>query len=104
MGAFGAAIEAKKRIEHNLLPKGNFDLDTLIAREVSYGKTFKCAGGTEHCDRGCEVLTIIIDGKTYPFGGACNKYYNMLHKVQYEEENLDLVARREKMLFRSNSE
>ena len=99
MGAFGAAIEAKKRIEHNLLPKGNFYLDTLIAREVSYGKTFKCAGGTEHCDRGCEVLTIIIDGKTYPFGGACNKYYNMLHKVQYEEENLDLVARREKMLF-----
>lgn len=100
MGAFGAALEAKKRLEHNLLERGDFRLEELIHREVSYGKPFRCAGGAEKCDRGCEILTILIDGKTYPFGGACNKYYNMLHKVKYEEDKLDLVAQREKMVFR----
>jgi predicted CoA-substrate-specific enzyme activase len=99
MGAFGAALEAKKRLTHGLLEKTEVNLDVLIERDVSYAKTFKCAGGAEKCDRGCEIMTIVIDGKTYPFGGACNKYYNQIHKVKFDEDKLDLVALRERMIF-----
>ncbi len=99
MGAFGAALEAKKRLNHNLLEKTDVNLDVLIARDVTYAKSFKCAGGSEKCDRGCEVMTIVIDGKTYPFGGSCNKYYNLIHKVKFNEDKLDLVAQRERMIF-----
>ena len=99
MGAFGVALEAKKRLDNNLLDPVEFDLDTLIKREVTYGKPFKCAGGKEKCDIGCEVLTIIIDGKTYAFGGACNKYYNQIHNLKFDEDKLDIVAKREKLLF-----
>ncbi|MBP5449827.1 MAG: hypothetical protein J6Y01_06880, partial [Spirochaetales bacterium] len=100
MGAFGVALEAKKRLENNLLEPKEFDLDELINREVTYGKTFKCAGGKEKCDIGCEVMTIIIEGKTYPFGGACNRYYNQVHNIKVDDDGkLDLVARREKMVY-----
>ena len=99
MGAFGVALEVKKRIENNLLEKKEFDLDTLINRKVEYGTPFKCAGGKEKCDIGCEVLRIIIDGKTYSFGGACNKYYNLIHKLSFDEDKLDIVSYREKILF-----
>ncbi len=99
MGAFGVALEAKKRLDNNLLEQVEFDLDTLINREVTYGKNFKCAGGQEKCDIGCEILSIVIDGKTYAFGGACNKYYNIIHKLKFDEDRLDIVSRREKLLF-----
>lgn len=99
MGAYGAALEAKKRIDNDLLTPIHVDLDALINREVSYGKTFKCAGGQEKCDIGCEIMMIIIDGKKYPFGGACNKYYNQLHNKKFNEDKLDIVAYREKLIF-----
>lgn len=99
MGAFGVALEFKKRLENNLETAKEFDLDSLIKRDVKYGDPFKCAGGKEKCDIGCEVLRIIIEGKTYAFGGACNKYYNIIHNLKFDEDKLDLVACREKLLF-----
>lgn len=104
MGAYGAALESIKRLDNNLLESKDFDLDVLINREVSYGKTFVCAGGKEKCDRKCEILTIIIDGKKYPFGGACNKYYNEIHQVKFDEEQLDIIHQREKMIFEDFAE
>ncbi len=99
MGAFGVAIEIKKRIEAGLAPADRFDLDALIGREVSYGKSFICKGGKEKCDRRCEVAVIRIEGKPYPFGGACNRYYNLRRKLRYDTRALDLVARRQEMVF-----
>ncbi|HPP05413.1 MAG TPA: acyl-CoA dehydratase activase [Spirochaetota bacterium] len=99
MGAFGVALEVKKRIDNNLCEPKEFNLDTLINREVSYGEPFKCGGGKEKCDIGCEILTVIIDGKKYAFGGACNKYYNIIHNLKYDEDKLDMVAMREKLIF-----
>ena len=99
MGAFGVALELKKRLENNLEKPKEFNLDSLIDREVKYGKPFKCAGGKEKCDIGCEVLRIIIEDKTYSFGGACNKYYNIIHNLKFDEDKLDLVAHREKLIF-----
>ncbi len=99
MGAYGVALEVNKRLQNNLLDPKEFNLDQLIGRDVNYGKTFKCAGGKEKCDIGCEIMTIIIDGKNYAFGGACNKYYNVIRNLKFDEDKLDIVARREKMVF-----
>jgi predicted CoA-substrate-specific enzyme activase len=99
MGAFGVALEVKDRIEKKLMEASSFDLRTLANREVHYGKRFVCAGGQERCDRKCEINTMIIDDKKFPFGGACNKYYNMIHHVQFEKTEFDSVAIRQQMVF-----
>lgn len=99
MGAFGAAIEIKKRIDLGLMEKQRYDLKTLVKREVEYGKSFICKGGKEKCDRRCEINVILMDGKKYPFGGACNRYYNFRFKLEYNVENLDRVRTRRDMIF-----
>ncbi len=99
MGAFGVALEIKKRLALNIMPEKRFDLKTLVDRTVKYGKSFICKGGKERCDIGCEIAVIEIDGKKYPFGGACNRYYNLRHKLTYDVGKLDLVSLREKLVF-----
>ena len=99
MGAFGVALEVQKRIENGLMPAERFDLQTLAEREVVYKKPFTCMGGKEKCDRRCEIAMIDIDGQKYPFGGACNRYYNLRHKVRYDIKKLDLVRLRQDLIF-----
>ncbi len=99
MGAFGVALEVKKRIDSGLMESEHFDLQTLVDREVTYKKPFVCAGGKEKCDRRCEIAMIEIEGQKYPFGGACNRYYNLRHKVSYDIQNLDLVRLRQDLIF-----
>ena len=99
MGAFGVALALKNRIDAGLLSAKEFDLQTLANREVAYDKSFVCRGGKEKCDRGCEIAMIKVDGKKYPFGGACNRYYNIRHNVRYDVASLDLVKMRQKLIF-----
>ena len=99
MGAFGCAVEIKKRLDKNLLKENEFDLNELIDRDIKYGKSFICNGGKEKCDRKCSINMLEIAGKKMPFGGACNKYYNMIHNIEDDAEKYDLVALRDKMLF-----
>ncbi|MEJ2032981.1 MAG: acyl-CoA dehydratase activase [Deltaproteobacteria bacterium] len=99
MGAFGVALEVERRIEQGLIASGRFDLQELIDREVSYGKSFTCGGGRA-CDRGCEIARIEIEGKVYPFGGICNRYDNLIHHRKVETAGLDLVIQRERRAFR----
>lgn len=103
MGAFGAALEIKKRMDLGLLAPHEFDLEQLADRNVQYGKSFVCQGGKEKCDRRCEINLIELEGKKYPFGGACNRYYNMRYKLQFDLEKLDLVRAREKLIFPDRS-
>jgi predicted CoA-substrate-specific enzyme activase len=100
MGAFGAGLVVAERIDAGLLVPGIFDLRTLIHREVAYGKTFICHGGKEKCDRRCRITTIKIEGKKYPFGGACNRYYNIRRNVHYNVGDLDLVKIRQQLVFK----
>jgi predicted CoA-substrate-specific enzyme activase len=102
MGAFGAALEIKKRIDLGLLQAKEFDLQQLSRRTVTYGKSFICKGGKEKCDRRCEINIIELEGEKYPFGGACNRYYNIRYKLQYDLKNLDLIRAREQLIFKSN--
>ncbi len=99
MGAFGCAIEIKKRLDKNMIKEGDFSLQELVDRDITYGKSFICQGGVEKCDRKCSIAMIHINDKKFPFGGACNKYYNVIHNIVDESEKRDLVAIREKMLF-----
>jgi predicted CoA-substrate-specific enzyme activase len=99
MGAYGVALEIRKRIELGLLPAAEFDLEALAAREVVYGRPFVCGGGKEKCDRACEINVITIEGRKYPFGGACNRYYNMRFNLDYDVSRLDLVKLREQLVF-----
>ncbi len=99
MGAFGVALEVKEKIELGLMNPGEFFLKHLAEREVSYRKPFICFGGKEKCDLACSINLIKVEGKTYPFGGACNKYYNVLNKTKVETEKFDFVQSRQYLIF-----
>ncbi len=99
MGAYGVALEAKNMLSLGLLERKSFDLAALASREVSYGKSFVCHGKPENCDRKCEVAMIEVEGKKFPFGGACNKYYNKVRHVHYEVAEHNHVETRFQMLF-----
>jgi len=100
MGAYGAALEVKRRVENGLIEKKRFDLKTLVERDVKFGKSFICKGGREQCDRKCEIAVMELEGEKYPFGGACNKYYNLRHNISYNTETLNLVRVRENLIFK----
>ena len=96
MGAYGVALAVKQKIALGLLAKSRFDLKELAGRKVTYGKPFVCGGGAEACDRKCVINIIELDGRPYPFGGACNRYVNLRRSVRVETEKLDHIAKREK--------
>ena len=99
MGAFGVALEVKKRINLGLIEKDDFMLDNLINREFKYGTEFICAGGAEKCDRKCGIAIIEVEGKKYPFGGACNKYYNERNNVTADSGKHNYVNIRQDLIF-----
>ena len=103
MGAFGVALAVKNRIAEGLLAESDFDLQTLADRTVNYHKSFACKGGKEKCDRRCDIAVIEVEGKKYPFGGACNRYYNLRHNVRYDIESLDLVRVRQRLIFETHA-
>jgi len=101
MGAFGVALEIRKRLEHGLLKEASFSLRSLKDREIAYEPPFVCNGGKEHCDRKCEIARIRIEGKVYPFGGACNRWYNLRYHISVDAEHLDLVRQHEVLTYRN---
>ncbi len=104
MGAFGVALEIRDKIDLGLLKPETFDLAELAGREVSYGKSFRCSGGTEKCDRKCEISVIEMEGKKYPFGGICDKYYNYRRGGSGISAGINLVKDRQKRVFHGHPE
>ncbi len=101
MGAFGTALKVKEAIDKGLTKKSVFDLQTLLDKAFSAGKSFICKDRTNGCDRNCEINTFRIDGKIFPFGGACNKYYNGQRISAAESHEKDFVKRRMQRIFRT---
>ncbi len=99
MGAYGVALEIKNRIAGGLMARQSFDLQTLARRTVTYGKTFTCKGGKEKCDRRCSIAVLDLEGRKFPFGGACNRYYNLRHKVHYDIGSLENVRTRQRLIY-----
>lgn len=99
MGAFGVALEVKERLNLGVARKEKFDLKSLAARTVEYGRSFICSGSGDGCDRKCAITNIKIEGRSYPFGGSCNKYYNLRFNLRYDTAKKDLVILRQKNLL-----
>lgn len=91
MGAYGVALELKRRIKLGRIDKQRFDLQTIMSRKIDYDKPFSCGGGKERCDLRCSINRIRIEGKIYPFGGACNKYYSLKLQGNENSDKLNLV-------------
>ncbi|MCP4642410.1 MAG: activase [bacterium] len=96
MGAFGVALEVHNRIDQDLLESDRFDLDALGRRELNYLESFTCDG----CDRKCIVAQVEIDGQTYPFGGICNRFDNIIQGSTDTSKGANLAAYRERRTFR----
>jgi len=99
MGAFGVALEIKRMLQLKLLEEKEYSLKELRDRTIEHGEPFVCNGGKEKCDRKCEIARIKIEGKMYPFGGACNRWYNQRFNIQIDTENLNLVKMHENLAF-----
>ena len=99
LGAFGVALETAGRLRLELLAEDRFDLVELAERQVEYGRTFRCKGGKERCDRSCEIAMLGIAGRRYPFGGACNRYYNRRFRIKADAVEFDLVRQRQQIIF-----
>ncbi len=99
MGAFGVALQVREKIQLSLLEPSEFDLEELANREIEFKKPFTCMGGKEKCDLRCKINRIVINGKTFPFGGACNKYYNLLYDKNFDIEKYDFVRKRNEIIF-----
>jgi predicted CoA-substrate-specific enzyme activase len=99
MGAFGVALDIKEKMDLGLIKPGEFFLKELAEREVSYKKPFICIGSKEKCDLACSINLIEVKGKTYPFGGACNKYYNVINKTKIDTDKYDYIKKRQRLTF-----
>ena len=99
MGALGVALEVRHRLDQGLLEEQTFDLAELASREVEYLEPFICKGGREKCDRGCEIARIRVGDKTFPFGGICNRYENLVRNKKVDQAGRNLVAWRERRVF-----
>ena len=99
VGAFGVALEVKRRLKIGTMSEGSFSLAVLKARTFAQHEPFHCPGGKSGCDRKCEISRIRIEGKTYPFGGACNRWYNARSHIRVDTEQFDLVKKYEQLIF-----
>ena len=104
MGAFGVALEIKNRIKLGFIEQSNFNLEELINRKFTHINDFICAGGKEKCDRKCGISMIEVEGKKYPFGGACNKYYNERNNFTSDAGKHNYVNIRQDLVFRKYSD
>lgn len=102
MGAFGVALEIDKRIDQGLLKPKPVILKELACREVSSAKSFICRGGKNGCDNKCSISMIKINGKSYPFGGICNRFDNLKQSKNVDISAKNVVTTRQKIIFKQN--
>ena len=99
MGAFGAALVVEERIKLGLAEQQLFDLAELADRKVEFLDPFDCTGQPEDCDRKCRIRMLRIAGRKFPFGGACNKYYNTFHHVRVKTRDFNHIEAGRHVLF-----
>src|SRR5512139_1416762 len=76
MGCFGVARLVLKKHEEGLIEKGDFDLDTMIDKEITYHQGFTCKA----CENLCPIRRLQVGKQRYPFGGRCSLYTNQRKK------------------------
>ncbi len=100
MGAYGVCLAAERVLAEGLAKPADVDLEVIAARECRAEKTFRCPGDSA-CDLKCEVLSVRVGGKLFPFGGACNRYFLAREGRKFDAAEFDYVARRQKLVFES---
>lgn len=106
MGAIGAAIILKSKIDSGEYRPVSANLESLLQRELIEDKSFVCGGGGrgERCDYKCEIRRFVIDGKKVVFGGSCGRYDNIRKgKEPIDPAAYDLTIKRDKMLIKEFS-
>jgi predicted CoA-substrate-specific enzyme activase len=95
MGSVGTALMTRDLLEKGIIDKRNFNLEKLKLGEINLKKTFRCKA----CENHCEIQSMSVRGKVYPFGGVCSKYRLLRQKGKKVKEGRDLVAFRNEMMF-----
>lgn len=96
MGCFGVARLALQKHGEGLIEKGDFDLDSMIEKEIKYQEGFTCKA----CENLCSIRNIEVGGHRYPFGGRCSLYTNQRKKRKIRSaEVVDYTQERTRMLF-----
>ncbi len=96
MGCFGVARLALQKHEEGLIENGDFDLDALIDKEITYHDGFTCKA----CENLCPIRRLQVGGHRYPFGGRCSLYTNQRkHPKIHRADVVDYTAERTRMLF-----
>jgi len=96
MGCFGVARLVLQKHEEGLIEKGDFDLDTMIDKEITYHQGFTCKA----CENLCPIRRLQVGEQRYPFGGRCSLYTNQRKKRKIpSSEVVDYTQVRARMLF-----
>ena len=110
MGAFGVALAIKNGIKSSLYKRNDFDLKKIIQKQVVFENTFTCHGyqnsndsNQEKCDLKCQINRIRLDNRTFPFGGACSKYYLQNNNTAIKENGKNLIKIRNDLMFKKYS-
>jgi len=96
MGCFGVARLVLQKHEEGLIEKGDFDLEGMIEKEITYHEGFTC----KSCENLCPIRSLEVGGHRYPFGGRCSLYTNQRKKRKIHSlEVVDYTQERTRMLF-----
>jgi predicted CoA-substrate-specific enzyme activase len=96
MGCFGVARLVLQKRAEGLIEDGAFDLDSLIEKEIAYGKEFVC----KSCENRCTIRRLEVGQGRYPFGGRCSLYTNQRKKRAIRSEDVvDYTQERRRLLF-----
>jgi len=96
MGCFGVARLVLQKHEEGLIEKNDFDLGSMIEKEITYHEGFTCKA----CENLCPIRNLEVGGHRYPFGGRCSLYTNQRKKRKIRSsEVIDYTQERTRMLF-----
>ena len=96
MGCFGVARLVLQKHEEGLIEKSAFDLDSLLDKQITYGKDFKC----KSCENLCSIRRLEVGKHRYPFGGRCSLYTNQRKKRKIRSDDaIDYTQERRRMMF-----
>jgi predicted CoA-substrate-specific enzyme activase len=96
MGCFGVARLVLQKHDEGLIEKGDFDLDSMIEKEITYHEGFTCKA----CENLCSIRNLEVGVHRYPFGGRCSLYTNQRKKRKIRSaEVVDYTQERMRMLF-----
>ena len=96
MGCFRVARLVLQKHAEGLIEPGDFALDAMIAKEITYCDGFTC----KRCENLCPIRRLQVGERRYPFGGRCSLYTNQRKNRKLPASGVvDYTQVRARMLF-----